>query len=232
MPAPEPPGRRRRRAVRLGQVQRLRARWPAGWACATSTPARCTARSPGGSLDQGVDLDDSRAVARLARELPLRDRHRPRRHPASPSTAQDVSRGDPRAADLGSGQRRRDQPRRPRASWSGASARSPRQGGGIVVEGRDITTVVAPGRRRPGAAHRVRAGPAGPARARGARQRRRRRDRGHPRPRRPPRRAGLDGRRLPRGRRGRDRRRLLATCRSRRPSQAVLALVPSVHDRG
>ena len=88
----------------------------------------------------------------------------------------------PRAAHLG----RRQRGRRPTSacatSWSAGSARS-RAAGGIVVEGRDITTVVAPDADRPRAAHRERAGAAGPARPRGARQRRRRRGRGHPRPR-------------------------------------------------
>ena len=67
------------------------------------------------------------------------------------------------------------------------------------------------GRRRQGAAHGVRGRPAGAARARGARQRRPRGDRGDPRPRGRPGRAGLHRRRLPGGRRGRDRGRLLAT---------------------
>ncbi len=107
---------------------------------------------------------DPQAVADPPVTLPLTIGHRPRL-PACQGRRADVT-GDIRAADLGRGQRGRDQPGGPRGAAAAAAGdhrraaqgrrRHRRRGPGHHHRGR-------PGRRRPGAAHRQRGRPAGSA---------------------------------------------------------------------
>ena len=128
-----------RRAGRCRQEHGRPARSPSGSASATSTPARCTGRSRGSRSSAALDLS-ARGGARRARRASTRyferreprlDRRR-RRHRRDP--ARRGSTGSCRSS-------RAIQPfARSCASASASSARD----GNVVIEGRDIGTVVAP----------------------------------------------------------------------------------------
>ena len=148
-------------------------------------------------LRAGVDLADADAVAKVAGEVDLRIGTDPQ---GTPSTRRRRRgrRGDPRPRGDRRGLRGRRRAGGPRAARRPAAARSSPAAGRIVVEGRDIGTVVAPdadlkvyltasadgpgpaaqrrGRHRRGG-HRRRPGPPGPARLH---------PRGRPAARRPP----------------------------------------------
>ena len=130
-----------------------RARLRPSWATGTWTAARCIGRSPGRRCATAVALDDEAAVAGLAATLGHRGdgrsgRDRRRRRHARDSHAGDRSSGGRRRAAAGVRAVLVERQRQMGA------------GGGIVMEGRDIGTVVFPGRRREGLPRR------GPGRAR------------------------------------------------------------------
>ena len=168
---PSPSRRRDRRAVGLRQVQRRRAGWPSGSACATSTPARCTARSPGGCWRAASTSADTGRVAAAGPRAAARARHRPRR-PArlrrrqrrqpTRSASRDISAA---VSAVATNLEVRDELVR-RQREIAADGRHRGRGPRHHHRGRAR-------RRRAGAAHRLRGGPARAARARGARQRRR-----------------------------------------------------------
>ena len=97
------------------------------------------------ALERGVDLDDADAILDVPRRLRLPHRHRPgpllragrrpRRHRRHPRAAGDRRRERRRADPGGAGAARR-------GCSATSSPRSTKPG--IVIEGRDITTVVAP----------------------------------------------------------------------------------------
>ena len=97
-------------------------------------------------LEEGVDLDDQAAVAQAARDLPLEMGTDPAapgvRSRAERSTRTSAPPGSPRSSP------RSPQHRRAARCCSSSSVSSWRQiaeaTGGVVAEGRDITTVVAP----------------------------------------------------------------------------------------
>ena len=128
--------------------------WPGGWAWPTSTPARCTAASPGSRRERGVDPGDGpalaapragradapsspRATATGSRRRPGRDR----RHPRSP-----------RSTPAGLGGLR---PSGPCATQMVAAQRALLARGAWVSDGRDVGSVVVPRRRAEGLPDRL-----------------------------------------------------------------------------
>ena len=146
-------GHRHRRPRRGREVHRRPRRRRARWASRTSTPGRCTAASRCSRPSAAASRPSSprRATIELGERVLLdgRDVTEAIRTPAVSEAASRVER----------------RPRR--ARWrSCASSRRCSREGDWVAEGRDIGTVVVPGRRGQGVPHRVARGP----RARAARR--------------------------------------------------------------
>ena len=111
-------------------------------ACATSTPAPSSVRSRPGCSSSGVDFDGPRGHRGARRASPSWSRAPTRRTPRSPSTAgTSPSRSAPRRSPPTSA---RSRPCRRCAGGCCELQRSIIGEGGIVVEGRDIGSVVAP----------------------------------------------------------------------------------------
>ena len=168
--------RARRAPARVERSPRARAR---GSASPTSTPARCTAPSACSAHERGIALDDDAALAALDRRarastLVADGGTRILRRRARPTD------GDPRGRTPASSPRACRRARWCASAWSRCSAQLG-AAGGVVMEGRDIGTVVFPGRGRealshadPASARRRRAGELrarGRAGGRGARSR-------------------------------------------------------------
>ena len=159
--------------VRRGRASRARRGvWRPGWGCATSTPGAMFRAMTWWMLEHGVDVEDAAAVAAARRPAGAGLRHRPAGTRRSPSTA-------PTSPSRSAAQQ-------VTGAVSAVSAvpevrerllrvqRDDHRRRGIVVEGRDIGTVVAPGRRRQGLPDRRPGGPGRPPRRRAVRRRRRR----------------------------------------------------------
>ena len=108
-------------------------------ATATSIPARCTARSGGRRCTTASRWTTKRRSPRWRTESEIMRR----KEAACRLTAHDVTRGDPHARDRQGGVLGRAHAAGARGA-RGASARAWASEGGIVMEGRDIGTVVFP----------------------------------------------------------------------------------------
>ena len=135
------PGRGDRRDLGVGQVEHVAWRGARGWACATSTPGRMFRAMTWWMLEQGVDVTDSEAVAARPTSRSWSPGTDPE-HPTITVDGVDVSDADPGRRGDARGQPGQHGPGGARTAARAAAGHH--RVGGIVVEGRDIGSVVWP----------------------------------------------------------------------------------------